>query len=354
MKKKYFSESRFYMDFLMNVWSVISPYVLLIGGFVLLIKGADWFVDGSSSVAKLLKVPSIIIGLTVVALGTSLPEASVSISSALKGQNALAVSNVVGSNLFNTLVVLGASALIRPVAVQKNSIKKEIPFSILCTVALLGSLLFGYSKAIPSDEVSAAVVEPSYTLGLVAGIVLIALFAFYMYWQISAALKARKSGELEEEEEDVKIMSPIKSLIFIVVGAACIVFGGDFVVDGASAIALNFGMTETLVGMTIVALGTSLPELVTSMVAAKKGESDLALGNVIGSNIFNIVFILGFSSIISPITVGILAVIDTIAVIVITVLVLIFAVATKNKISRAEGAALLACYAAYFVYMLLR
>ena len=353
MKKKYFSESRFIMDFLMNVWSVISPYVLLIGGFVLLIKGADWFVDGSSSVAKLLKVPSIIIGLTVVALGTSLPEASVSISSALKGQNALAVSNVVGSNLFNTLVVLGASALIRPVAVQKNSIKKEIPFSILCTVALLGSLFLGYNKAVPADEVSATVVESTYTLGLIAGIILIALFAFYMYWQISAALKARKSGELQEEE-DVKTMSPIKSLIFIVVGAVCIVFGGDFVVYGASAIALNFGMTETLVGMTIVALGTSLPELVTSMVAAKKGESDLALGNVIGSNIFNIVFILGFSAIISPITVGILAVIDTIAVIVITVLVLIFAVATKNKISRAEGAALLACYAGYFVYMLMR
>ena len=335
----------------MNIFLAI---LALVGGFVLLIKGADWFVEGSSSVAKLLKVPTIIIGLTVVALGTSLPEASVSISSALKGQNALAVSNVVGSNLFNTLVVLGASALIKPIAVQKNTIEKEIPFSILCTVALLGSLFLGINTGVPADgEVGAAVVETTYTLGWIAGLILTALFAFYMYWQISSALKARKAGELEEEE-DVKVMSPLKSILAIVVGAACIIFGGDFVVDGASAIAAKFGMSETLIGMTIVALGTSLPELVTSMVAAKKGESDLALGNVIGSNIFNIVFILGASTLISPITVGLLAVIDTVAVIVITVLVLIFAVATKNRISRAEGAVLLACYAGYFVYMFLR
>jgi len=335
----------------MNIFLAI---LALVGGFVLLIKGADWFVEGSSSVAKLLKVPTIIIGLTVVALGTSLPEASVSISSALKGQNALAVSNVVGSNLFNTLVVLGASALIKPIAVQKNTIEKEIPFSILCTVALLGSLFLGINTGVPADgEVGAAVVETTYTLGWIAGLILTALFAFYMYWQISSALKARKAGELEEEE-DVKVMSPLKSILAIVVGAACIIFGGDFVVDGASAIAAKFGMSETLIGMTIVALGTSLPELVTSMVAAKKGESDLALGNVIGSNIFNIVFILGASALISPITVGLLAIIDTVAVIVITVLVLIFAVATKNRISRAEGAVLLACYAGYFVYMFLR
>ncbi len=338
----------------MNIFLAI---LALVGGFVLLIKGADWFVEGSSSVAKLLKVPTIIIGLTVVALGTSLPEASVSISSALKGQNALAVSNVVGSNLFNTLVVLGASALIKPVAVQKNSIKKEIPFSILCTVALLGCLFLGMNEGVPvqveKDGVFATVVEHTYTLGWIAGLILVAFFAFYMYWQISAALKARKAGELEEEE-DVKVMSPLKSILAIVIGAVCIIFGGDFVVDGASAIAAKFGMSETLIGMTIVALGTSLPELVTSMVAAKKGESDLALGNVIGSNIFNVVFILGSSALISPITVGLLAVIDTVAVIAITVLVLVFAVATKNKISRAEGAVLLSCYAGYFVYMFLR
>ena len=332
----------------MNIFLAI---LALVGGFVLLIKGADWFVEGSSSVAKLLKVPTIVIGLTVVALGTSLPEASVSISSALKGANSLAISNVVGSNIFNTLVVLGASALIVPVCVQPGSVKKEIPFSILCTFALLGSLFLG--RNIVGGEVEAAVVADTYTLTRVGGLVLVALFAFYMYWQISAAMKARKAGELDEEEEEVKIMSPLKSVIAIVGGVACIILGGNFVVDGASAIAMKFGMSETLVGMTIVAIGTSLPELVTSMVAAKKGESDLALGNAIGSNIFNIVFILGFSALISPMTVDILAIIDTIAVIGVSALTLIFA-ATGKKINRAEGAIMVAAYAAYFVYMFVR
>ena len=324
----------------MNIFLAI---ISLVGGFVLLLKGADWFVEGSSSVAKLLKVPTIIIGLTVVAFGTSLPEASVSISSALAGKNALAISNVVGSNIFNTLVVLGASALIVPVCVQPGSIKKDIPFSILCTVALLGALLLGMDTV---DGVS------SYTLGFLGGLVLAVLFAFYMYWQISAALKARKAGTAGEEEE-VKVLSPLKSAIFIVVGVACIIIGGDLVVDGASAIAMKFGMSETLVGMTIVALGTSLPELVTSMVAAKKGESDLAVGNVIGSNIFNILFVLGFSALIAPMTVDILSVIDTIAVIGVSVLALVFS-ATGKKISRVEGGIMLAAYFGYFAYMFVR
>ena len=330
----------------MNIFLAI---LALVGGFVLLIKGADWFVEGSSSVAKLLKVPTIIIGLTVVALGTSLPEASVSISSALKGANSLAVSNVVGSNIFNTLVVLGASALMVPVNVQPNSVKKEIPFSILCTFALLGSLILGADTAVAAEGGAEIT---TYTLTRIGGLVLVAFFAFYMYWQISSALKARKSGELEEEEE-VKTMKPLISLIAIVGGVACIILGGNFVVDGASAIAAKFGMSETLIGMTIVAIGTSLPELVTSMVAAKKGESDLALGNAIGSNIFNIVFILGFSALISPMTVDILAIIDTVAVIAVSALVLAFS-ATGKKISRTEGGIMVVAYIAYFVYMFLR
>ncbi|MBE5766419.1 MAG: calcium/sodium antiporter [Clostridiales bacterium] len=333
--------------------NIFLALLALIGGFVLLIKGADWFVEGSSSVAKLLKVPAIIIGLTVVAFGTSLPEASVSISSAIAGKNALAVSNVVGSNIFNTLVVLGASALIAPVCVLPTSIKKEIPFSILCTVALLVALLLGMNPVVPAvSEGSAAVAGVTYTLGAAGGAVLLAIFAFYMYWQISSALKVRKAGAVEEDDE-IKVLSPLKSLIFIVVGIACIILGGDFVVDGASAIAIKFGMSETLVGMTIVALGTSLPELVTSMIAAKKGESDLALGNVVGSNIFNIVYILGMSAVVSPITVDILAVIDTIAVIGVSALVLLFA-ATDRKVNRVEGAIMLAAYIGYFIYMFVR
>ena len=332
----------------MNIFLALAA---LIGGFVLLVKGADWFVEGSSSVAKLLKVPSIIIGLTVVALGTSLPEASVSISSALAGKNALAVSNVVGSNIFNTLVVLGASAMIAPVCVLPGSVMKEIPFSILCAVVLLVALLLGMNAVPAVAEAGAVTAEYGYTLGRIGGLVLLAFFAFYMYWQISTALKARKAGAAEED--DIQVLSPVKSVVFIVVGIACIILGGNFVVDGASAIAIKFGMSETLVGMTIVAIGTSLPELVTSMVAAKKGESDLALGNAVGSNIFNIIFILGFSSIISPITVNFLAVIDTIAVIGVSALVLVFA-ATDHKISRAEGSVLLASYIGYFIYMFLR
>ena len=335
----------------MNIFLAI---LALVGGFVALIKGADWFVEGASSVAKLLKVPTIVIGLTVVAFGTSMPEAAVSISSAIKGANSLAVSNVVGSNIFNTLVVLGASALIVPVCCQKDSIKKEIPFSILCTFALLGALFMGMNYTVPVEQgnVSVDVVEYTYTLTRLGGIVLLAIFAFYMYWQISAALKARKAGEAEAED-DVKVLSPLKSAIAIVGGIACIIIGGNFVVDGASAIAMKFGMSETLVGMTIVAIGTSLPELVTSMVAAKKGESDLALGNAIGSNIFNIVFILGFSALISPMTVDILAIIDTIAVIAVSALTLAFA-ASGKKISRAEGGLMIVAYIAYFVYMFLR
>ena len=324
--------------------NIFLALFMLIGGFALLIKGADWFVEGASSVAKLLKVPAIIIGLTVVAFGTSLPEASVSISSAIAGMNSLAVSNVVGSNIFNTLVVLGASALIVPVCVQPDSVRKEIPFSILCTVALLAALLLG---------MNAGAAETTYTIGRIGGLVLLAVFAFYMYWQVSAALKSRRAGENDEGEDEVKVLSPLKSLIFIVVGLVCIILGGNFVVDGASAIALKFGMSETLVGMTIVAVGTSLPELVTSMIAAKKGESDLALGNAIGSNIFNIVFILGFSALISPMTVDVLAVIDTVATIGVSALVLAFS-ATGKKISRTEGAIMVAAYIGYLVYMIVR
>jgi len=329
---------------------ILLAILYLVVGFVFLIKGADMFVDGSSNIAKLLKVPSIIIGLTVVALGTSLPEASVSISSALAGQNALAISNVVGSNIFNTLVVLGASALIKPVKVQIDSVKKEIPFSILCTVALLCSLILGAGTAIAAEGGEEMT---TYTLGRIGGAVLLAFFAFYMYWQINSALKARKAGEIEEEEDDGKKISPIKSIIFIIIGVAAIILGGNLVVNGASTVAEKLGMSQTLIGMTIVAVGTSLPELVTSMVAAKKGESDLALGNAIGSNIFNVVFILGSSALISPMTVDILAIIDTIAVIAISALVLAFST-TGKKISRTEGGIMVASYIAYLVYMCVR
>ena len=331
-------------------------YLWLIGGFILLIVGADIFVEGSSSIAKLLKIPSIIIGLTVVAFGTSMPEASVSINAALAGENSIAVSNVVGSNIFNLLVVLGASALICPVHTNDTAIKKEIPFSIITTVVLGVLLCFGVSFAAEAAEATgffAKIGSAGFTLGRIGGVVLLALLALYMYWQISGALKARKASGESNEAEESKASSPMMAIEMIILGIVGIIMGGNYVVDSATVIAQNFGMSQTFIGLTVVALGTSLPELVTSMVAAKKGESDLALGNVIGSSIFNIVFILGFSSVISPMTVNVLTIYDIIVLIGVSAVVWLFC-KSKKQVSRLEGGIMLAMYAAYFVYILLR
>ena len=269
-------------------------YILLIIGFVLLIKGADFFVDGSSSVAKILKVPTIIIGLTVVAFGTSMPELSVSVTAALRGSNDLAVSNVLGSNIFNLLVVLGCCALVKPVAAKWSLLKKEFPFSILITIILLlVDSDFSIMKVIDGNK--------GFVLGRWAGLLFLILFVLYIYATVKSALRSRAEAK-DMEEEEYKTMSPLKSGIYIVIGLIGIVWGGNLVVDSASNIALTFGWSQTFIGLTIVALGTSLPELVTSVVAARKGENDLAVGNVVGSNIFNILLILGVSSFITPIT----------------------------------------------------
>jgi len=319
-------------------------YLLLILGFVLLIKGADFFVDGSSSVAKLLKVPSIIIGLTVVAMGTSMPEMSVSVTAALQGSNDLAVSNVLGSNIFNVLMVLGCCAIMSPVRADESILKREFPFSIFITVVLL--LLnsdFSVRKVLAGDEF--------FVLGRAGGILLLMLFGMFLYSTVKNALAARKDNENEEDE--YKVLSPVKSAIYIVGGLAGIVWGGDLVVESASAIALTFGWSQTFIGLTIVAIGTSLPELVTSVVAARKGETDLAVGNVVGSNIFNILLILGTSSVISPIRLEVSAVYDTLILIVVSIFVYITAL-TKREIKRGEGVLCLIAYAAFFAYVLMR
>lgn len=327
-------------------------YEMLIAGFFLLIKGADMFVDGSSNIAKLFKVPSIIIGLTVVALGTSLPEASISISAAIKGQNSLALSNVLGSNIFNLLVVLGASALLLPVRAGDGVIKREIPFNIGITAVLCACLLFGMSTSAEGSLASQIFSDSSsFTLTRIGGIILLLLFALYLFIQIRSALKARES--VKDEESDTASISLWKSLALIVAGAAAIIFGGDIVVESASQIAETLGMSETLIGLTIVSVGTSLPELVTSVVAARKGESDLALGNAIGSSIFNILFILGASAAISPITVGVTAIYDTLILLAFSVLTLVFA-ATKKTVSRTEGGIMILSYAAYLAYIIIR
>lgn len=320
-------------------------YIFLIVGFVLLIKGADYFVDGSSSVAKILKVPTIIIGLTVVAFGTSMPEFSVSVTAAMKGSNDLAVSNVLGSNIFNLLVVLGCCALLNPVQAQSSLLKREFPFSIFVTVILLFlNADFSIDKVRRGNE--------QFVLGRMGGILFLILFGVFLYATVKTALKAREGQEDTEYEEYVS-MSPAKSAAYIIVGLAGIVLGGELVVDSACRIAETFGLSQTFIGLTIVALGTSLPELVTSMVAAGKGENDLAVGNVVGSNIFNILLILGASATITPIALEVTAVYDTLILIGASLAVYVSAIG-GHKIDRREGAMFLLAYLAFFVYVLIR
>ena len=318
-------------------------YILLLLGFLLLIKGADAFVDGSSSVAKILKIPTIIIGLTVVAFGTSMPEFSVSLTAAMKGSNDLAVSNVLGSNIFNLLVVLGACSLIQPVQAKSSLLKKEFPFSIFIAVILL--LLdsdFSISKVLEG--------EGTFTLGRLGGILFLILFAVFLYATVKTALRSR--DEMVDEEE-YKVMSPVKSALYIIIGLAGIICGGDLVVDSACSIAETFGLSQTFIGLTIVAMGTSLPELVTSVVAARKGENDLAIGNVVGSNIFNILLIIGAAATITPIPVLGQSMYDMLILAVASVITLFFCRA-RYTVNRVEGGAMLALYAGYMVYIAIR
>lgn len=316
-------------------------FLFLLLGFFLLIEGADLFVEGSSGIARLLRIPSIIIGLTVVAFGTSLPEASVSITAALAGKNDLSLSNVIGSNIFNLLIVVGASAAIRPMKVQDSVLKKDFPFSILIAVLLL---VMTIPTAYHGEKVS--------VLSNIEGCILLIIFVAYLAITVRDALKARQENIAAQSEES-HITSLPTIILYIIVGIVGIVWGGDLVVDSASAIALTFGWSETFIGLTIVALGTSLPELVTSMVAARKGESDLSLGNAIGSNIFNILLVLGASAAVHPIAVNPFTIYDTIFLIVSSIIVYLFAV-QKKELERREGVMMIPLYIIFFVYIVLR
>ena len=305
-------------------------YILLIVGFILLIKGADMFVDGSSAAAKMLKVSPLIIGMTIVAMGTSLPETSVSISAAIAGKNELAISNVVGSNIFNLMVVCGMCAVMCPLKIDGVSLKRDFPFSI--AIAGLLMLLGGFGSSV----------------GHIDGIILLVLFAGFLAIMIHTARK-----QDVEPEEEYKAMPVWKLIVFIIVGIAAIVIGGKMVVSGASDIAAAFGMSDNLIGMTIVACGTSLPELVTSIVAARKNEVDMALGNVIGSNIFNILFVLGTASAICPVAFTTENLIDSAVLILMSGLVLLFCF-RKKLVVRWQGAAMLLLYAGYVAYIINR
>lgn len=310
------------------MWAVVK----LVLGFILLIKGADFFVDGSSSVAKKFRVPSMIIGLTIVAMGTSLPECAVSVTASLNNNNALAVSNAVGSNIFNLMVVCGACALFAPLTVQAGTLKKEFPFSVICAGLLLG---LGYMGMV---------------LGRIDGVILLVIFAAYLVYMIVSAMKARSVSVREEND---KILPMWLCLFYIVGGGAAIKFGGDFVVNGATVIATKWGLSQNLIGLTIVAMGTSLPEFVTSIVAARKNEVDMAVGNVIGSNIFNILLVLGVAATISPVAFVMENIIDIFVLIVMSVLVWNFAW-SKKELNRTEGIIMLCFYAAYMVYICMR
>lgn len=316
-------------------------YIFLLVGFYVLIKGADLFVDGSSSVAKRFNIPSVIIGLTIVACGTSLPELSVSLTAALSGSNDLAIANVVGSNMFNSLVVIGSCAFIAPIVVPNSLMKKELPFSIFITLILfvgLGGFRF-------YDILNAGGV---FVLPRSCGALLLAIFIYFI---VSSVNQALKSSSTNVTEEDIKLMSPVASTFYIMAGGIAIMMGGDLVVNAASNIGLSFGMSQSLVGLTIVALGTSLPEFVTSVVAAKKGENEMALGNVIGSNIFNVLLILGVSASISPIMVTSQAVTDVFIALMTSVIVCIVA-KTQNRIGKKEGSFLLILYIIFFFFIL--
>mgnify|MGYP002766930809 CR=1 FL=1 len=334
------------MENLVNSSPLILVLVFLVIGFAFLMKGADFFVEGSSSIAKRLKVPPIIIGLTIVAMGTSLPETAVSVTASLVNNNELAVSNVVGSNVFNLMVVVGVCSILTPILVQKETIKRDIPFSLICALLLgLGILAVGDKRGM--------------RLGHLDGMILLGFFAGYIVAMIRSAMKARAAGKnadmegIEQLEEEMGILSWPKSILFIVGGALAIAFGGDLTVDAASRIAIDLGMSQTLVGLTIVSIGTSLPELVTSVVAARKNEVDMAVGNAVGSNIFNILMVLGVASAINPVALIRENIIDIVILIVFSLIVWIYA-ATKQRISRKEGISMVCLYLIYAGYIIWR
>ncbi|WP_182201699.1 calcium/sodium antiporter [Paraliobacillus salinarum] len=313
-------------------------YILLIIGFVLLIKGADLFVDGASKIATALRVSPLIIGLTIVAFGTSAPEATVSIVAALEGSAGVTIGNVVGSNIFNITLVVGIGALILPMTVESETIRKEIPFTLLAGVVALVMV-----SDISLNQSANNIISRG------DGFILLFFFAIFLYYIFEVARKG--NNELEPTIQEKPPLG--KNIIFTVIGLVAIVFGGDLVVDSASEIALSFGMSETLVGLTIVAVGTSLPELITTITAALKKQTDIALGNIVGSNIFNLFLVLGATAVISPLSVDNSIFFDIMFMNILTLILLIFS-RTNYKIGRLEGGWLTALYVLYMVFILIR
>lgn len=324
---------------------MLLDILLLVIGFVALIKGADFFVDGSASVARMCRVPGVIIGLTIVAMGTSAPELAVSISAGLSGSNGIAVSNVVGSNIFNLLVVLGICAMMKPLPVDVDIKKRDFPISLIATLGVLllaGNLVLSGKTADLRDMEAPAGVLYQWN-----GLFLVGIFIVYLAFTIFMAKK------MQVEEEDEKAMSVVKSALYILGGLAGIIGGGQLVVNSARSLALAWGMSETLVGLTIVAIGTSLPELVTSIVASRKGQNGMAVGNVVGSNIFNLLLILGVSSTVHPIVITMASFADLILLLAVSLISYGF-VCSGKRINRIEGAVMTAMYVCYTAFAIMR
>ena len=306
---------------------IILQLALLALGFVMLVKGSDWFVDGAAGIAAKFRIPQIIIGLTIVAMGTSAPEAAVSITAATAGSADITVGNVVGSNIMNVLVILGLASAIIPIAVGKSTLKIDIPFMIAISAIFL---LLGWDG----------------TITRVDGLVLIALFAGYIGYMIWEAIHSNEDGD------EIKDMPIWKLLLSTVIGMALIIFGADVAVGAATKLAQIFGMSERFIGLTVVALGTSLPELFTSVTAARKGNADIAIGNIVGSNIFNILFVVGLSSMVINVPFAANFRIDMLVAI--AACVFVWLAALKNqKLARWAGFTMLLGYIGYFVYLLM-
>ena len=306
--------------------NMILEMLLLALGFVLLVKGSDWFVDGASGIAAKLRIPQLVIGLTIVAMGTSAPEAAVSISAALKGSADITIGNIVGSNILNILIILGLASAIVPIAIAKSTIRVDIPFMLVITGVLLA---LGWDS----------------TITLVDGLIMLALFAAYLGYML---YMAKKGGDEGDEIKDLKLW---QALLYTVLGLVLIVWGADVAVDAATALARIFGLSERFIGLTVVALGTSLPELFTSVTAARKGNADIAIGNIVGSNIFNILFVVGLSAMIVPVPFTPNFRIDTMVAIAAGVMLLLCSLGRKKLVCW-HGIAMLLGYSAYFLYLL--
>lgn len=312
-----------------------------LGGLFLIVKGADWLTDGASSIARKFNISTLVIGLTIVAFGTSAPELVVSSMAAVSGETDIAIGNVVGSNIFNTLAIMGVTAMIAPVPVKKNNIRYEVPLAIIASVAIFVMA----NDVLLNGDVSNLISRGE-------GIILLCFFGIFLAYTFAIARNGVDTNN-SSEDTNVKVMPVWKSSLLFLVGLGCLVFGGDTMVDGASGIASALGVSQSVIALTIVSAGTSFPELMTSIVAARKGDTDMAMGNVVGSNIFNIFLILGTAATISPLGGGNITMVDYGMLLFSAVILWMACTWGKeyHKVTRTEGTMLALCMIAYYVYI---